>query len=350
MATVNERLRDFSVSRQIDVLRAARVPTGDVLAVLREADEAIAARLLRVRDPGSATGRRLEAIQSSIRDAIDRQADGVRAIVNPFADEIAQVEAEAAASALRRSVGPVGLDTATPRVQSVVAAMRRTPFEGLKLSEWTARFNQNDFQRTWSTIVRGVTIGQTNDEIVRAVVGSRGLRFKDGVREVSRRSARTLVRTSTIHAATQGREAVWEANSDLIDGVLWVSTLDGRTTPICQSLDGDTFPTGEGPRPPIHFNCRSAVTPIVKGADELGLPPATRASMDGQVPEDVTYQDWLGGRSAEFQDEVLGPTKGALFRRGGVKLDRFVDEGGKPLTIEDLRRRVPKAFTEAGLE
>lgn len=350
MATVNERLRDFSVARQIDVLQTARGETAPLMRVLADADRELERLLARVRDPGSVTAKRLGAIRQSIRDALDRQAEGVRAGLNPAVNDIVRAEVDATAGALSRAVRTVGLDVATPRAQVAVAAMRTTPFEGMTLSQWTARFNQGDFNRTWNAVVRGVTIGQSTAEITRSVVGTQALRFKDGVREVSRRGMQTLVRTASIHAATRGREAVWEANRDLIDRLLWVSTLDGRTSPICRALDGDTFPVGEGPRPPIHLSCRSVVTPVVKGADELGLPRGMRASFDGQVPEDITYNDWLGQRSAAFQDKVLGPTRGKLFREGGLKLDRFVADNGSPLTLTDLRRRAPAAFKEAGLD
>jgi hypothetical protein len=61
--------------------------------------------------------------------------------------------------------------------------------------------------------------------------------------------------------------------------------------------------------------------------------------MDGQVPKDVTYQEWLRRQPPEFQDDVLGPTRAQLFRDGDVSLDRFVDESGEQLTLDQLRIR-----------
>ncbi len=48
----------------------------------------------------------------------------------------------------------------------------------------------------------------------------------------------------------------------------------------------------------------------------------------GQVPAKTTYQDFLSRQPATFQDEVLGKTKGKLFRKGGMSLDKFVDRNG----------------------
>ena len=73
--------------------------------------------------------------------------------------------------------------------------------------------------------------------------------------------------------------------------------------------------------------------------------------MAGDVPGDVTYQDWLRRQPAAFQDEALGKTKGKLFRDGGLTLDRFVDPvTARPFTLDDLRRKNEAACMKAGIE
>ena len=71
--------------------------------------------------------------------------------------------------------------------------------------------------------------------------------------------------------------------------------------------------------------------------------------MNGQVPASTTFQQWLKGKPAEFQDEVLGSTKGRLFRNGGLTLDRFVDSKGRAYNLDELRKRDAAAFDRAGL-
>jgi len=159
--------------------------------------------------------------------------------------------------------------------------------------------------------------------------------------EISRRGAQAMTRTAVNHTATNARELMYTKNQDVIASVQWVSTLDGRTTPICQARDGMTFPVNEGPRPPAHINCRSCTVPVTKTWRELGFdvdeaPESTRASFDGQVPEKTTYNDWLKGQDAKMQDSILGPGRGELFRQG-VSVDKFVDlESGKPFTLKEL--------------
>jgi hypothetical protein len=66
----------------------------------------------------------------------------------------------------------------------------------------------------------------------------------------------------------------------------------------------------------------------VKRFDDLGLPPSTRASFNGQVPGDITYRDWFQLQDEAFQRKVLGPTRFTLWKAGQVKLGQFVSAAG----------------------
>ena len=45
--------------------------------------------------------------------------------------------------------------------------------------------------------------------------------------------------------------------------------------------------------------------------------------MDGALPADLTYGQWLQKQSAARQDEVVGPTRGALMREGKLPFDEL---------------------------
>jgi SPP1 gp7 family putative phage head morphogenesis protein len=195
--------------------------------------------------------------------------------------------------------------------------------------------------------------GLTTDQIVRTLRGTAAAKFTDGVLQRSRRSIEMTTRTALNHTANVAREEIYKRNSDIISGVRWVSTLDTRTSDICIALDGQVFVAGEGPRPPAHPNCRSCTTPITKSWKELGfnideLPPATRASMDGQVPATETYGSWLSRQSEATQNDVLGVGRAQLFRDGAVTVDKFVDDVGKPLTLAQLQSIDNRAAVNVG--
>jgi SPP1 gp7 family putative phage head morphogenesis protein len=182
--------------------------------------------------------------------------------------------------------------------------------------------------------------------------GTATANYQNGILQISRRSAEAMTRTAVAAVSQQARSLLYAANAEVITKVQWVSTLDLRTTPICRARDGKVFPVDSGPRPPAHVNCRSTIVPVVKSWRELGidadeLPPATRASMSGQVPETLTYGEWLRGLPAAQQDEVLGKAKGQLFRAGGLTVDRFVDATGHAYTLDELKRREKEAWAAA---
>ena len=62
-------------------------------------------------------------------------------------------------------------------------------------------------------------------------------------------------------------------NSDAIDGVKFVGTLDGKTCPYCASYDGYIWrgeEIAEARRPPIHPNCRCCLVPYIELKDDEG--------------------------------------------------------------------------------
>lgn len=105
----------------------------------------------------------------------------------------------------------------------------------------------------------------------------------------------------------------------------------------------------------LHWGCRSTSVPITKswkelsGVDVESFSPATRASMSGQVPAETTYAEWIRKQSAARQDEILGPTRGKLMREGGLGFDRFTNQTGTWLTLDQIKERDAKAFSKAGL-
>ena len=86
----------------------------------------------------------------------------------------------------------------------------------------------------------------------------------------------------------------------------------------------------------------------IEGIPEFGI-GSTRASMDGQVPKDTTYADWIMRQSAGRQDQVLGTTRAKLLRDGDLKMADLYDNKGIYLSLAQLRERDAAAFKRAGL-
>lgn len=101
----------------------------------------------------------------------------------------------------------------------------------------------------------------------------------------------------------------------------WVSMLDGKTTAICRSRSGKSYPAGSGPRPPAHVRCRSIVVPYPPGRGEY---------------EEPTYSDWLEKQTPDRVRQILGQTNGNMFLAGTLSLEDMVTAKGRELTLKEL--------------
>jgi SPP1 gp7 family putative phage head morphogenesis protein len=353
---LNDELADLATRHQVYLNRYSTAVVRKIVALLDRADADLVAQLLK-RDPTAVSGnwstKRLNALLGSVRE-INR--DAFRLVEKRLAGEIkdlAVYEAGFQAKSLQGAL-PVALDIVTPSVEHIGAAVLARPMQGRLLKEWVGALERASYDRLRGAIRLGFIEGETLAQITKRVTGTKALKYKDGAAIVAKRHTETLVRTAVNHTANYARQELVNSNEDLIKGVQWVSTLDNRTSAICAARDGKVYPVDSGPRPPAHPNCRSATAPVVKSWKELGfniddLPPSTRASMNGQVSATETYQTWLKRQPNEFQDDVLGVTKGKLFRDGGLPLEKFVDRAGAELSLDELRIKEMSAFEKAGI-
>lgn len=276
--------------------------------------------------------------------------------VTKFDDELidfAGYELEFEARAIENSIRNISLTL--PKATKVFNSALRKPaytngdllrpfLDGLSTAQTTA---------TNRMLNRAYTEGWTVDEAVRALRGSKAQNYKDGITALKRRQAEAVVRTSLQSVSAEARFMTWAANSDVINGYEWIATLDSRTTQQCRSLDGEVFPLGKGPRPPIHVNCRSTTVPDFDDGLDFLDKGATRSSVNGPVDAGQSYYEWLQKQPKAFQNEALGAERAKLFRDGGLSVERFralqLDKTFAPLTLEEMRNLEPVAFERAGL-
>lgn len=337
---VNDDLADALTRHQIYLQRYGSATVRKILALLKRSDAQILERLLR-EDLSALSRTRQERLLTEMRRSFESAYTDATGALQLDLEALATYEGEYQLDLFRR-VLPVKLETVAPSADQLLAAVNSRPFQGKLLKEVYTELSASAFRKVRDTIRAGIVEGRTTDQVVRDIRGRRSMGFRDGILESNRRATETVVRTAINHTANTAREYTYERNGNLIKGVRWNSTLDGRTSAVCRARDGKVYEPGKGPRPPAHFNCRSSTSPVTKSWRELGfdideLPPATRASMNGQVPADQDYDTWLRKQPKAFQEEVLGPTRAKLFRKG-LKMERFVDRKGSTLTLNELKR------------
>ncbi len=197
----------------------------------------------------------------------------------------------------------------------------------------------------------------TTAQIIRELRGTKINGYADGLMQGSRRDIEAVARTALGHMAQFTQNRFVEANQDIIKCVVWCATLDTRTSPPCRARDGKqytpvehkpighSFQWGGGPGG-YHWRCRSHQTTVLKSNKELGIDvpdvvmkDGTRASMDGQLPADVTYSQWIKKQSAARQDEVLGATRAQMMREGKITPEQLYGSKGEYLTLDQLKSK-----------
>lgn len=302
--TANEFLQDRAIRHSTFVNRLSTSEVNRILKLLDEevfpdlADK-ITVRLARIKSRGQETTafttRRYKEMLAFIDAEIDSAIQTLTARTASRVDEVAKMEVKWQRGTLSEATRGLNIEYRAPSNSLLRSAVRSRPFQGRTLRTWTRDLGINTKRNIHGQINIGLVEGESTDQIVR--------RLRNGVFPTTRRHASTIVRTAVSHTTSRARELTYAENSDVIKGVQWISTLDINTSDICIDLDGQVFEVGRGTRPPAHPNERSTTAPVLKSWKELGInlreaPEGTRASMNGQVPEKLTYKRWLARQPA----------------------------------------------------
>ena len=192
---------------------------------------------------------------------------------------------------------------------------------------------------TWDSAVRtGYLTGMPTKEIVREVMGGVSPEAKlrnPGRINSLRNSIYGNTRTLLQSFAEETKEKVYKENEKYFgDGETdykyeYLATLDNRTCLVCADCSGKLYKSlAECPQVPQHRGCRCLILPY------FNIEGDTRASKDGYVDADITFDDWLKDQDEKTQKDVLGVTRYKMFK-DGVKISQFVDNG-KVLTLDEL--------------
>lgn len=341
-AIMSERYGKGLVRKIVSLLNAADVDLTDQL------EKRLAKIAANGFDTGPETTRRMTEVIEALRTINDRAYRRVGAALEAELIGMAEVEIEAEQASLARIL-PVTINSVAPTATYLKTLVTTTPIDGFLLKPWVDGMAAGRLSRVEKALRIGMIEGQTVDQLVRRVRGTKAARYKDGILEISRRSAETLCLTANSTIANAAREQVYRDNAKLIDKLKWVSTLDTRTSSTCQSRDGQLYDLDKPhPTPPAHPRCRSIMIPVTVPFDKLGVDaadysPAQRASMDGQVPGSTTYEKWLRDQPKSRIEEIYGKERADLFLSGKVSFADLYKDDGRFYSLEELRNRSPKA-------
>lgn len=178
---------------------------------------------------------------------------------------------------------------------------------------------------------------------------------EQGILKASAANARALVHSSVQAVANAARLASFQQNADLIECLVWLSTLDSHTCLLCAmrdlheySLDDQepinhTHEWAGGPGA-IHFSCRCVLSTRTKSFKDLGIEldepgDSTRPSDGGPVSSKMNFKDFLSSKDKAWRAEYLGPGRAEMYEAGKITLNDLMNLKGRKLTLEELQAK-----------
>lgn len=388
MENFAEIVADRFIGRTVDLTRVDASQRKKIMRILMRMRYEITEQIHRVDISGvtSETHKqgRLRKLLESVDKTINATYGEITRDNEGFLKEIAELEEKYFITNMNTLI-QVDLMSATLTPATLRELASESLINGQTQAEWWRTQSAGTRRKFLQEMRQGVALGENNNDLARRVRGEHTGKFttielksgrkkrlgvfRGGIMEQTNRQAQALVRTSVQTVANNVRERTMKDNRDILEGEQFLATLDGRTTIICISYSGDAWDFDGKPiqgttnpypgSPPLHFNCRSTLIPILKSWDDLieerggkrltkaqrnklrDLEKSEQASMDGQVSGDLNYEQWLKGKTDEFQKDVLGKGKWELWKEGKIKsLSELIDQSGNPLTLAQLRERV----------
>ncbi len=374
----NTQVAEALVRHDIDLTRLDAGNARRIRTLFRTLSADVVEKLLKIDPTGTTSAairnKRLRQLLEAVDGIVDEAYEELEAVVAADTQDVARMEAAEVAATANEVVG-VELMSGRLNANVLKRLADKTLIQGAPSKDWW-RDNKTISKKAFLREMReGVLLGESVQDLVRRIRGRREHGFKDGLMSYTSkasRQAQALARSSIMSVANAARFETYTQNSDVVKGVKWMSTLDTRTTEICIALDGQAW-TLDGKRlpgtvhkwrgpPPAHWNCRSTLSPVLRSWSDLitnrsakkkvlaaeksgKLAKGWRASMDGRVPDDLNYGDWLRKKErAEpgFAKEVLGARKYKLWKDGKLKPRDLIDQSHQPFTLKDLTDKMAR--------
>lgn len=368
--STNDQLANFFVTLTANLQRLSAEENIIVQGILKDLELDIVKKLQDNPDMSSWRKARYNALLSQTRDTIKVNYSKISEQHQGFLEKVGEVTG-GAVDKIFSGVGiPLQSVIVTPEQWKTIAS--RSMVNGAPSAAWWEKQSQNLQDAFVQQMRIGYASGESVDDLVKRVRGTPTgkknnyeingktkvfVEFQGGIMDTGTRQAQALVRTSVQQMAADSKMEMFRKNADILKGMMWLSTLDSRTTPLCRSRDGllydlDGQPIGHDNSflggPPAHWNCRSTLVPVTKSFEELGGTPGvtadyleqigegTRASMNGQVPASLTFDSWFNTLPKEDQIAFLGPKKYKIWKEAGLNFIDMVNSVGNPLTLQQL--------------
>ena len=282
-------------------------------------------------------------------------------VIKAGTDEIAKEFNRALAQAAKEEREKRFCKTLTQEQQKAI--LDGQGIDGATIAEWFQRWQRGDLERIASAVQKASVEQLTIAEISKLIRGTKEKNYLDGILAATQVSAVRLARTIVNGVSNNARMETIKENSDVIDGVEFVGTLDGKTCQYCAAYDGHIWrgeDAGKARRPPLHPNCRCTIIPYVELKDENGNVveleadrPAANADFDKLAKDSYNQQAREKGWSRRWED-LSASTRLKYFYKAQKNFEKetgkkaFEQVSGKT-TFEEYFKAQPESFKSSRL-
>jgi SPP1 gp7 family putative phage head morphogenesis protein len=229
---------------------------------------------------------RLEALKYQMQNTVEVLAGGQQDALDSLLKNTYLNGYGQTAFTLQSGIG-IGFD---------IAGLSDRAIQTLLNKPWTLD-GRNFSERIWGS--KQALIGELHKELTQNML--RGGNLEDVIAKLQQKfntsynNAARLVYTEHAYAVSVATGESYRATG--VNHVVFIATLDERTSEICQSMDGTIIEMKDYQPgitvPPLHPYCRSTTSPYY--ADMVGIGERAARDEDGNtyyVPRDMTYPEW----------------------------------------------------------
>ena len=313
--------------------------------------------------------KRLQEITSAVEQIRKKSFDAAKDTLLSTSFDVAKAGASETAKEFNAALGAAARAEREKRFSKELsdsqlkAIIDGQGIDGATIGEWFDGWQRSDLERI-SRVVQTATVEQLSvQDIAKQIRGTKENNYNDGILATTRVGAVRLARTVVNGVSNNARVETIKENSDVIDGIKFVGTLDGKTCPHCASYDGHIW-RGEdmasARRPPIHPNCRCTLVPYVELKDDDGNivdidseRPAANADFDQLAKDAYNQKAKEKGWKRRFED--LSPSTRLKYYYQAQK--DYEKQTGKPayrqvdsnLSFQEYFKQQPDSFKRAWL-
>lgn len=349
---ISQPLNDANIEHQFDLIRYSNGVASTLNPVYDEVYKLIRNELADFEDVTTVAA--LNALVKRMKEGLNEIfTDWDESELQFIPEDVAKSEIDFQETSTEAAVE--GFSAKIPELSVVLAQIFSTPLmigqEGsaVDVKTYMKSWKSQEINRITSRVVTGFyNADETQSQTIKAITGNKSKGYEGGILKTSKANVESVAKTVVNHASTEAKDKFSKVNDDLIIGMLWVSTLDSKTSAICRGRDGTEYLFSEYghkyPRPPAHRRCRSALAPILSDEysflSESRKRPAVSEGKAQQVSGKTTYYEWLKRQPAPVQDKALGKTQGKIFRNAGLSPEEFkkaaTDQLGYGITLEEM--------------